>query len=209
MCAAQPEPAFLHPSTDRTPCCAGPCLCEDDQKPAATACVDRSFEANGVLREGLGLLRGESCGDIVGSSQSHGGISPAEMCNMTLSGLASNLADGFTLGGASLTYTPPSGYTLIADLCAATCQSHGIVADACGGSGVTSVSRSVVTTTTMAELRARIVNAPATGCDYYWGPNGPITYSEEDWTIRCGNPAVIFLGPGEFFLGGTQVRGLA
>ena len=171
--------------------------------------MDRSFEANGVLREGLGLLRGESCGDIVGSSQSHGGISKAEMCQMTLSDLATNLAAGFTLGGASLTYTPPSGYTLIADLCAATCSRHGVVANACGGSGVTPVNGSVVTTTTMAELHTRIANAPATGCDYYWGPNGPITYTEEYWTIRCGNPAIIFLGPGVFLLDGTQVRGLA
>ena len=182
-------------------------MCEDDQKPATTACVDRSFEANGVLREKLGLLRGESCGDIVGSSQSHGGISPAEMCQMTLSDFAANLAAGFTLGGASLSYTPPSGYTYIADLCASTCGTHGVISDSCGGSGVTSVSGSVVTTTTIAELRTRIANAPATGCDYYWGPVGPITYTEEDWTVRCGNPAMIFLGPGTFLLNGTQVRG--
>ena len=185
-----------------------PCVCEDDQKPA-TACVDRSFEANGVLREKLGLLRGESCGDIVGSSQSHGGITPAEMCQMTFSDFAANLAAGFTLGGASLSYTPPSGYTYIADLCASTCGSNGVISDSCGGSGLTSVSGSVVLTTTIAELRTRIARAPLTGCDYYWGPNGPITYTEEDWTIRCGNPTMIFLGPGTFLLNGTQVRGSA
>jgi len=181
------------------------CVCEDDQKPATTACVDRSFEANGDLREKFGLLRGESCGDIVGSSQSHGGITPAEMCQMALSDFASNLAAGFTLGGAGLSYTPPSGYTYIADLCASTCGSHGIISDSCGGSGLTSVSASVVTTTTIAELRTRIANAPTTGCDYYWGPNGPITYTEEDWTVRCGNPAMIFLGPGTFLLSGSQL----
>ena len=183
-------------------------MCEDDQKPATNACVDRSFEANGDLREKFGLLRGESCGDIVGSSQSHGGITPAEMCQMTLSDFAANLAAGFTLGGASLSYTPPSGYTYIANVCPATCGSHGVGEAACGGSGITPVSSTVVTTATMAELRTRIANAPATGCDYYWSPQGPISYREEDWTIRCGNPAVIFLGPGEFLLGGTQVRGL-
>ena len=127
---------------------------------------------------------------------------------MTLSDLAANLAAGFTLGGASLSYTPPSGYTYIANVCPATCGSHGVGEAACGGSGITPVSSTVVTTATMAELRTRIANAPATGCDYYWSPQGPISYREEDWTIRCGNPAVIFLGPGEFLLGGTQVRGL-
>ena len=145
----------------------------------------------------------------MGSSQSHGGIFPAEMCRMTLSDLASNLAAGFTLGGASLSYTPPSGFTYIADVCPATCGSHGVGATACGGSGVvTPVSSTVVTTATMAELRTRIANAPATGCNYYWGPDGPISYDENLWTIKCGNPALIFLGPGEFLLGGTQVRGL-
>ena len=183
-------------------------MCEDDQKPATTACVDRSFEANGVLREKLGLLRGESCGDIVGSSQSHGGISPAEMCQMTLSDFASNLAAGFTLGGVGLSYTPPSGYTYIADLCASTCGSHGVGATACGGSGITPVSGSVVTTRTTAELRTRVANAPVTGCNYYWGPNGPITFVEEAWTIRCGNPTVIFLDQGTLLLT-AQVRRLA
>ena len=193
-----------------THCCAEPCICEDNQTtPISAVCVDRSFEANGVLRKGLGLFRGESCADVVGSAHGHGGISPAEMCRMTLSGFASNLAAGYTVGGTSVSYTPPSGYTYIANLCPATCGSHGVAEAACGGSGITPASSTVVTTTTTAELRARIANAPVTGCDYYWGPNGPITFVEEMWTIRCGNPTVIFLDQVTFLLGGTQVRGLA
>ena len=187
-------------------------MCEDDQTtPTAAACVDRSFEANGILRLGLGLFRGESCADVVESSGSHGGIAAAELCQMALSDLASNLAAGLSAGSASLSYTPPSGYTYIADLCAATCGSHGVVAAACGGSGISPVSGSVVYATTTAELRTRIANAPATetGCDYYWGPNGPVTYPEEMWTVRCGNPTVIYLDQGTFLLGGTQVRGRA
>ena len=183
-----------------------PCICEDNQTtPTSTDCVDRSFEASGVLREGLGLFRGESCAEVVGSAHGHGGITAAELCQMALSDLASNLAAGFSAGGASLSYTPPSGYTYIADLCPATCGSHG-VGTACGGSGITPVNASVVTTTTTAELLTRIANAPVTGCNYYWGPNGPITYDEDFWTIRCGNPTVIFLDQGTFLLGGTQVR---
>ena len=185
--------------------------------------MDRSFEANGVLRKGLGLFRGESCADVVGSAHGHGGITGAELCQMTLSDLASNLAAGFTLktwdpsqGGekpitqASLLYTPPSGYTHIADLCPATCGSHGVGASACGGSGViTPVSGSVVLTTTAAELHTRIANAPnETGCDFYWGPMGPVTYTEADWTMRCRNPTLIFLDQGTILLGGKQVRGL-
>ena len=206
------------------------CICEDDQTtPASTACVDRSFEANGILREGLGLFRGESCADVVGSAHGHGGITGAELCQMTLSDLAANLAAGFSAGGTSLShsdlatnlaagfsaggtslsYTPPSRYTYIANLCPATCGSHGVGEAACGGSGITPVSASVVTTTTTAELQTRIANAPQTGCDYYWGPDGPITFLEEMWTIRCGNPTMIFLDQGTFLLGGTQVRGLA
>ena len=171
--------------------------------------MDRSFEANGVLREGLGLFRGESCADVVGSAHGHGGITGAELCQMTLSDLASNLAAGYSVGGARLSYTPPSGYTHVADLCPATCGSLGVGAAACDGNGINPVSASVVITTTTAELRTRIANAPVTGCDYYWGPNGPITFEEDYWTIRCGNPTVIFLDQGTFLLGGTQVRGLA
>jgi hypothetical protein len=101
-----------------------------------------------------------------------------------------------------LSYTPPSGYTHVANLCPATCGSLGVGADAaCGGSGViTPVIASVVTTTTTAELRTRIANAPQTGCDYYWGPNGPVTYDEDYWTIHCGNPTVIYLDQGTFLL---------
>ena len=176
-----------------------PCICEDNQTtPTSTDCVDRSFEASGVLREGLGLFRGESCAEVVGSAHGHGGITAADLCQMTLSDLASNLAAGLSAGGASLSYTPPSGYTYIADLCPATCGSHG-VGTACGGSGITPVNASVVTTTTTAELLTRIANAPVTGCDYYY-------YDEDLWTIRCGNPTVIFLDQGTFLLGGTQVR---
>ena len=185
-------------------------MCEDDQTTSnAAACVDRSFEANGILRKGLGLFRGESCADVVGSAYGHGGIAAAELCQMTLSDLASNLAAGFTVGGRSMSYTPPSGYTYVADLCAATCGSHGVGAAACGGSGITPVSGSVVITTTTAELRTRIANAPVRDCDYYWGPRGPVTYPEHMWTIRCGNPTVIFLAQGTFLLGGTQARGRA
>ena len=185
-------------------------MCEDDQTTSnAAACVDRSFEANGILRKGLGLFRGESCADVVGSAYGHGGIAAAELCQMTLSDLASNLAAGFTVGGRSMSYTPPSGYTYIADLCAATCGSHGVGAAACGGSGITPVSGSVVSTTTTAELRTRIANAPLSGCPHFWGPMGPTTYTEDEWTIRCGNPTVIFLDQGTFLLGGTQVRGRA
>ena len=185
------------------------CICEDNQTtPTSTACVDRSFEANGILREGFGLFRGESCADVVGSAHGHGGITPAELCQMTLSDLAANLAAGFTLGGAGLSYTPPSGYPYVADLCASTCGSHGVGATACGGSGITPVSGSVVTTRTTAELRTRVANAPVTGCNYYWGPNGPITFVEEAWTIRCGNPTVIFLDQGTLLLT-AQVRRLA
>ena len=186
-------------------------MCEDDQTtPNSTACVDRSFEANGVLSKGLGLFRGESCAEVVASAHGHGGITGADLCQMTLSDLASNLAAGFSVGGASLSYTPPSNYTYIADVCPATCGSHGVGATECGGSGtITQVNGSTVTTTTTAELRARIANAPnETGCHFYWGPNGPITYDEDFWTIRCGNPTVIFLDQGTFFLNGTQVRGL-
>ena len=163
--------------------------------------MDRSFEASGVVSKGLGLFRGESCAEVVGSANGHGGITGAELCQMTLSDLASNLLAGYTVGGASLSYTPPSGYTYIAEVCPATCGSHGVGALACGGSGViTPVSGSVVTTTTAAELHTRVANAPVTGCDYYWGPNGPITFVEEAWTIRCGNPTVIFLGQGTLLL---------
>ena len=186
-----------------------PCICEDDQTtPTSTACVDRSFEANGVVSKGLGLFRGESCADVVGSAHGHGGITGAELCQMTLSDLASNLAAGFTLGGASLSYTPPSGYTHVANLCPATCGSHGVGATACGGSGISAVSGSVVTTKTAAELRTRIANAPLKGCDFYTG-GGITTYDENLWNIRCGNPTVIFLDQGTFLLGGTQARGLA
>ena len=172
--------------------------------------MDRSFEASGVLNQGLGLFRGESCADVVGSAHGHGGITGAELCRMTLSDLASNLAAGYSVGGASLSYTPPSAYTYIADLCPATCGSHGVGASACGGSGViTPVSGSVVLTTTAAELHTRIANAPnETGCDFYWGPMGPVTYTEEDWTMRCRNPTLIFLDQGTILLGGKQVRGL-
>ena len=177
------------------------CICEDDQTtPTSTACVDRSFEASGVVSKGLGLFRGESCAEVVGSASGHGGITGAELCQMTLSDLASNLAAGFSVGGASLSYTPPSGYTYVANVCPATCGSHGVGEAACGGSGITPVSGSVVTTTTAAELRTRIANAPVTGCDYYWGPNGPVTFVEEMWTIRCGNPTVIFLDQGTLLL---------
>ena len=209
-CAAHSDPAFLRPSTDHTPCCADPCLCEDDQTtPTSTACVDRSFEASGVVSKGLGLFRGESCAEVVGSAHGHGGITGAELCQMTLSDFASNLAAGFSVGGASLSYTPPSGYTYVANLCPATCGSHGVGEAACGGSGViTPVSASIVTTTTAAELRTRIANAPLTGCDFFSG-GGVNTYDENLWTIRCGNPTVIYLGQGIFQLGGTQARGLA
>ena len=73
------------------------CICEDNQTtPTSTACVDRSFEASGVLREGLGLFRGESCAEVVGSAHGHGGITAADLCQMALSDLASNLAAGFS-----------------------------------------------------------------------------------------------------------------
>ena len=209
-CAANSDPAFLRPSTDHTPCCADKCLCEDDQTtPTSTACVDRSFEASGVVSKGLGLLRGESCAEVVGSASGHGGITGAELCQMTLSDLASNLAAGYTVGGASLSYTPPSGYTYVANLCPATCGSHGVGEAACGGSGITPVSASVVTTTTTAELRTRIANAPQTGCDFYVRAADFYVRAEEMWTIRCGNPTMIFLDQGTFLLGGMQVRGLA
>ena len=192
-----------------THCCAEACICEDDQTtPTSYACVDRSFEANGILREGLGLFRGESCADVVGSAHGHGGITGAELCQMTLSDLASNLAAGYTVGGASLSYTPPSGYTYVANLCPATCGSHGVGEAACGGSGITPVSASVVTTTTAAELRTRIANAPLKGCEFYMA-GGIATYDENLWYIQCGNPTVIFLDQGTFLLGGTQARGLA
>ena len=170
--------------------------------------MDRSFEASGVVSKGLGLFRGESCAEVVGSANGHGGITGAELCQMTLSDLASNLAAGYTVGGTSLSYTPPSGYTYVADVCPATCGSHGVGA-ACGGSRViTPVSASVVTTKTAAELRTRIANAPLKGCDFYTG-GGVTTYDENLWNIRCGNPTVIFLDQGTFLLGGTQARGLA
>ena len=133
------------------------------------------------MSKGLGLLRGESCAEVVGSASGHGGITGAELCQMTLSDLASNLAAGFSVGGASLSYTPPSGYTYVAN---------------------------VVTTTTAAELRTRIANAPLKGCEFYMA-GGITTYDENLWYIHCGNPTVIFLDQGTFLLGGTQARGLA
>ena len=161
------------------------------------------------MNQGLGLFRGESCAEVVGSAHCHGGITGAELCQMTLSDLASNLAAGYSVGGASLSYTPPSGYTYVANLCPATCGSHGVGEAACGGSGITPVSASAVLTTTAAELHTRIANAPnETGCDFYWGPIGPVTYTEEDWTMRCRNPTLIFLDQGTILLGGKQVRGL-
>ena len=172
--------------------------------------MDRSFEANGVVSKGLGLFRGESCAEVVGSAHGHGGITGAELCQMTLSDLASNLLAGYTVGGASLSYTPPSGYTYIAEVCPATCGSHGVGAPACGGSGpITPVSASVVTTTTAAELRTRIANAPLKGCDFHSGEGGVTVFDENMWYSRCGNPTVIFLDQGTFLLGGTQARGLA
>ena len=185
---------------------AVPCLCEDDAKAPTSACVDHSFEANGVLNEAFDLHRGESCADVLGSAGGHGGITAAELCRMSLSDFASNLAAGYSLAGA-VTYTPPSGYTYVVDICAATCGGHGIGATACGGSGsVSPVSASIVTTTTTAELRTRLAHAPLVGCDYYWGPMGPVTYVEDMWTIRCGSASVIWLGSGTFSLGGAQVR---
>ena len=171
--------------------------------------MDRSFEASGVVSTGLGLFRGESCAEVVGNSYGHGGITGAELCQMTLSDLASNLEAGYTVGGASLSYTPPSGYTYVAHVCPATCGSLGVGAAACGGNGISRVNASAVLTTTAAELHTRIANAPnETACVFYWGPMGPITYTEEDWTMRCRNPTVIYLDQGTFLLGGKEVRGL-
>ena len=124
-----------------------PCLCEDDAKAPTSAYVDHSFEANGVLNEAFDLHRGESCADVLGSAGGHGGITAAELCRMSLSDFASNLAAGYSLAGA-VTYSPPSGFTYIADICAATCGSHGIGETACGVANLTTCRGPTVETTT-------------------------------------------------------------
>ena len=96
-----------------------------------------------------------SCADVLGSASGHGGISAAEMCRMSLADLASNIVGSFSLV-SGVSYTPPSGYTYVADLCAATCGGYGVGATACGGSGsITPFSE--VATSDVATLRARRV----------------------------------------------------
>ena len=186
--------------------CADPCLCEDDAQPAASACVDRSFDADGAIRKALDLYRGESCADVLESAGGHGGITATELCRMPLSDFASNIGSYSLVSG--LSWTPPVGFTYVADLCAATCGSLGIGATACGGTGsVSPFSGASVITATTASFRARLAAAPTLlSCAFYWGPMGPVTYPEELWFNHCGNPTVIYLAAGTFSLGGAQLE---
>ena len=120
---------------------------------------------------------------------------------MTLSDLASSIATH-----TSLTYSPPSGYTYVADVCAATCGAVGIGASACGGSGsITPFAASNVWTTSITTLRSRLAALPLNQCPWFWSSTGPIALMESDWTIKCPNAATIYLSAGTFSLGGSEL----